>query len=143
MVGRRVVINMGAVAGSVARMRQENGSGSTKKSETDFLSRDGTFLKSDSADVLKAQIIEIENIRNERSKVFEKFKDIASPDLEDHERLSLKLRLLKGFIMLIQSRIDIKYSYLRLFAVLTFFCIYSATVILQRDISDSFGVQSR
>jgi hypothetical protein len=132
------------VAESVNRARQENRSRSNKNSETGASSsRDGTFLKGDSADVLRAQIIEIEKIRNEKSKVFEKVKDIASPDLKEDERLSLKLSLLKGLIMLIQNRIDIKYSYLRLFAVLTFFCIYSATVILQRDITDSFGVQSR
>ncbi len=134
---------MGAVAASVNRNRQENSSRSTINRETNISSGNGTFLKGESADVLAAQIIELEKIRNERSKAFENIKDITSPDLDKDGRLMLKSNLLKGLITLLQNRIDIKYSYLRLFAILTFFCIYSASVIIQRDIFNSFGVQSR
>jgi hypothetical protein len=50
---------------------------------------------------------------------------------------------LKGLIVKLKSRIETKYSYLKLFALLTFFCFYAVSVIIQRDISGSFGVQSR
>jgi hypothetical protein len=98
----------------------------------------------DSADVLKAQIIAVEKIRNEKAQVLDKINnDITSPDLNEDERLLLKSTLLKGLIVVLKSRIETKYSYLKLFALLTFFCFYAVSVIIQRDISGSFGVQSR
>ena len=141
MVGRRVVMNMGAVAGSVGRIRQDVRSRSTRQGGAEPTSPGGTNSLDDSADVLKAQIIEIEKIRS--SKAFHIAKDITSPDLNEDERLLFKSNVLKGLIALLKSRIDIKYSYLRLLGMLLFFSLYSTTVIIQRNIFDSFGVQSR
>ena len=141
MMGRRVVI--GAVAQSARSARQESSNRTTEQREASLSSGGGTFSNGDSADVLKAQIIEMERIRNEKSKAFRNINDITSTDLNDSERSLLKSTLLKGFISVLQGRIEIKYSYLKLLAIITFFCFYSISVILQRDISSSFGVQSR
>jgi hypothetical protein len=143
MVGRRVVLNMGAVAQSVRSIRQKKSDRTNNQREGKLFSGGGPFSSGDSADVLKAQIIEIEKIRNEKSKAFDTFGDITTPDLEDDQRSLLKSTLLKGLIDVLQRRIEIKYSYLKLLALMTFFCFYSTSVILQRDISGSFGVQSR
>ncbi len=134
---------MGAVKERVgSRIGKERRSRSTRQDRAESLS-ERTNLLSDSADLLKAQIIEIENIRGVRSREFDNVKDITSPDLKEDERLLLKSNMLQGLITLLKSRINVKYSYLRLFSILIFFCTYSTTVIIQRNISDSFGVQSR
>lgn len=133
---------MGAVASSVRSVRQRAGNGSTDQ-KVGNVSSEAAHSNGDSVDVLKAQIIEIEKIRTEKSKAFDNISDITSPDLNDDQKLLLKSTLLKGLIDVLQRRIEIKYSYLKLLALLTFFCFYSASVILQRDITESFGVLSR
>ncbi len=134
---------MNAVVGSARSVGQEGRNKDTKQMEAKLSSGGGTFSIGDSEDVLKAQIIEMERIRKEKSKVLNNINDITSPDLSENERSLLKLTLLKGFINVLKSRIGMKYSYLKLLALITFFCFYSTSVILQRDISGSFGVQSR
>ena len=142
MVGRRVVTNMGAVAQSVRSTRQEHHSSTFQNNAVGRMG--GSALNDDSVDLLKAQIIALEKIRNERSKTFDNFNnDIASPDLYEDDRLLLKSTLLKGLVVVLKRRIETKYSYLKLLALMTFFCFYFVSVIMQRDISASFGVQSR
>ena len=142
MVGRRVVMNMGAVAQSVRSMRQ--GYKSPTNENKDGGKMGGSVLNDDSADALKAQILVLEKIRNEKSKVFDNINnDITSPDLKEDDRLLLKSTLLKGLIAVLKSRIEIKYSYLKLLSLMTFFCFYSVSVIIQRNISGSYEVQSR
>ena len=134
---------MGAVAQSVRSTRQEHHS-KTHKTSAGGWTGGVSVLKDDSADVLKAQIIALEKIRNEKSKKIDNVdKDIASPDINEDERLLRKSTLLKGLIVVLERRIETKYSYLKLLALLTFFCFYSVSFIMQRDISASFGVQSR
>jgi hypothetical protein len=142
MVGRRVVMNMGAVAQSVRSTRQGYKSPTNENKDGGRIG--GSVLNDDSADALKAQILALEKIRNEKSKVFDNINnDITSPDLNEDDRLLLKSTLLKGLIAVLKSRIEIKYLYLNLLSLMTFFCFYSVSVIIQRDISGSYEVQSR
>ena len=134
MAGRLLV-----ASASGNRRRQEDHRGSSG-ARTAY---DVTPLCCDSADVITAQIIEIERLRNERSKAFDHIKDITSPDLSEKVRFMLKSNMLNGLALLLKNRIDTKYSYLRLFTILIFFIIYSTTIIIQRDISNACGVQSR
>ncbi len=110
-------MNMGAVAQSVRSTRQ--GYNSPTNENKDGGRMGGSVLNDDSADALKAQLIALD------------------------DRLLLKSTLLKGLIAVLKSRIEIKYSYLKLLSLMTFFCFYSVSVIIQRDISGSYGVQSR
>jgi hypothetical protein len=139
-------MNSGAITQALEALdknESRNRNRTNKQRERKLSSEGGPVSMSDSADVLKAQIIEIEKIRNEKSKAFDNINDLTSPDLNDTQRLLLKSNLLKGLKAVLQRRIEIKYSYLKLLALITFFGFYSASVVLQRDISGSFGVQSR
>ncbi len=134
---------MGAVAAGVGRNNQNGSRNLARNTKTSSSLETETVLMGDSIESLKEQILQIERIRNEKAKAAEDSMDVTSPELNDEQRLLLKSKLLKGFISLLKSRIQMKHAYLRLLAILTFFGVYCATLVVQRNISGSFGVQSR
>ena len=93
----------------------------------------------DSVGTLEATVFEIEKFRQRlRDPTVDRF------DSEDQEELMyIQALQLEGLEHMLKKRIERKMSYLRLFSLLIFFSLYSVSLILQRDITSAFGVQTR
>ena len=114
MVGR-VLTNAGAVASA----KQGNRAAQKRRGGGHF----------EQAASLESQIREIDKIRRSKFDVL--------------DAKAKKFKQLSGLSALLRKRIETKGSYIRFFALTGFFCLYSTSLILQRDISSAFGVQTR